>query len=209
MVAVTMHAAIVHSGKSASVAEQFADQAPDPLPDLVADRPHRIDSLPGRIVQLPVEVTLARKQQAGIPAPHRDDDVGGHGCLVGEELRRLSREVDPGLGHRLDGRWVHGVGRGGSSRAGPSRGRPRDGRGSRRPSGSGLRCGGRRTTRRACQSSRQTHHCSSHSGSGRGDAAEVVHLGLSSFGGGRPDTAEPLKDMQTTQNRWSDHSAGG
>lgn len=51
------------------------NQGSDQGLDLISDRADRLQSLPCRIGQLLVQVPLAWKIGAGIPAPHRDDDI--------------------------------------------------------------------------------------------------------------------------------------
>ena len=70
-----------------------------------------LDREPGRIADLPVEVALAREDRARVAAAHRHDDVGRPNHLVGPRLGELARDVDPDLGHRVDGRGVHRAGR--------------------------------------------------------------------------------------------------
>ena len=82
--------------------EQLGDEPLDAGVDLVADPAHRLDVLPGRVVELPVLVALARVDRAGVAAAHRDHDVGGADDLVGERLRELLAQVDAELAHRLD-----------------------------------------------------------------------------------------------------------
>src|ERR1035437_11162935 len=45
--------------------------------DLVPDGAHGLDTLPGRVLQVPVEVLLAGEDRAGITAPHGDHHVRG------------------------------------------------------------------------------------------------------------------------------------
>ena len=51
--------------------------------DLVSDRADVVERLPGRVVELPVEVPLAGVERAGVAAAHRDHDVGRAHELVG------------------------------------------------------------------------------------------------------------------------------
>ena len=92
----------VQAGTDLEVREQGAH----PAADLVADGSDCGDIEPRRIVQLPVLVALARKQRAGIAAPHGDHDVGGLHDLVGPRLRVFTGDVDTDLGHRRDRRRV-------------------------------------------------------------------------------------------------------
>ena len=59
--------------------------------DGVADGPHRIDALTGRIGQFPVLVALAGEDRAGVTAAHGDDDVGGLDDLVGPGFGDIRR----------------------------------------------------------------------------------------------------------------------
>src|SRR5690349_7074670 len=78
------------------------EQSPDAFFDVVADGAYRLDVLTGRVGQLPVLVTLAGDDGAGITATHRDHHVGGVHDLVGPEFRELAGDVDADLGHRCD-----------------------------------------------------------------------------------------------------------
>ncbi len=54
------------------------DEILDEAPDGVTDGAHRVHALPGRVVQLPVEVALAGKHLAGVPQPivtHTSDSL--------------------------------------------------------------------------------------------------------------------------------------
>ena len=57
--------------------EKLGHQPLNALVDLVADHAHRLDVLPGGIVEIPVLVALAGIDRAGIAAAHRDHGVGG------------------------------------------------------------------------------------------------------------------------------------
>ena len=86
-------------------------QRPHTSVDLVANPPHRLQVLTGRIVERPVLVALARIDGACVPTPHRDHHVGGTHDLVGQRLRELLADVEPHLGHRLDDSRIDLVGR--------------------------------------------------------------------------------------------------
>ncbi|MFJ4007827.1 hypothetical protein ACIPWL_30900 [Streptomyces sp. NPDC090023] len=91
-----------------------------------ADRTNGVDTLPGRIGQLPVEVALPGKDGTGVAAAHRDHDVGR---LLGVEVESTdqvnaatTRPKDAGLAtfeendtsccYTLQDKvWVHGPGR--------------------------------------------------------------------------------------------------
>jgi hypothetical protein len=91
------------------------EQAGDTPADLVADRPYGFDTLPGRVVQLPVQVALAGEGRAGVTAAHGDHHVRVLHHFDGEDLRNLSGDVDTGLAHRLhNGRVDRAGGRGAS-----------------------------------------------------------------------------------------------
>ncbi|MFK4112044.1 hypothetical protein [Streptomyces sp. NPDC002176] len=103
----------------------LVDQAADALLDRVADRTNGVDTLPGRIGQLPVEAALPGKDGTGVAAAHRDHDVGR---LLGVEVESTDqvnaatiRLKDAGLAtfeendtsccYALrDKVWVHGPG---------------------------------------------------------------------------------------------------
>ena len=70
--------------------------------DLVANPTHCLDVLTGGILELPVLISLARVDRAGVAAAHRDHRVGGAHELVIERLRELLPEVDAYLRHRFD-----------------------------------------------------------------------------------------------------------
>ena len=93
------------------IRRQLAEQEPHPLLDLVADPAHGLEVLAGGVLELPVLITLARIDRAGVAAAHRDHGVRGADELVGERLRELLGEVDADLGHRLDRGRVDLLGR--------------------------------------------------------------------------------------------------
>jgi hypothetical protein len=90
---------------------KLVDESTNACVDLVADAPHCVDVLAGRIVELPVLVAFAGIDRAAVAAAHRDHDIGRANSLVGELLRRLVGQVDAELGHRLDDGRVERVGR--------------------------------------------------------------------------------------------------
>jgi hypothetical protein len=69
----------------------------DPTVDLVDDRPDIFDRLAGRIVELPIEIALARIDRARIATPHGDDYVGHPGSPAGEGFRELMSGVETAL----------------------------------------------------------------------------------------------------------------
>ena len=83
------------------MATQLAQQLTNPGLDLVADQTDRVQVLPGRVVERPLLVVLAREDRAGIPATHGDHHVCGAHGLVGPRLGELTRDVDPSFLHRL------------------------------------------------------------------------------------------------------------
>src|SRR5579864_451613 len=52
-------------------AEQLGRELPHAPVDVVADPAHRLEVLAGRVLELPVEVALAREDRAGVAATHR------------------------------------------------------------------------------------------------------------------------------------------
>jgi hypothetical protein len=72
----------IFSWGGCELSQQGLDASVD-LFDDVADRFHR---LTGRIVELPLDVALARVERAGITAAHGDDDVDGLCEVIAEEL---------------------------------------------------------------------------------------------------------------------------
>src|SRR6266498_3925958 len=85
----------------ASSPDRSAGRGPDELPeerpyasvDLVADRPHLVDRLAGRVGEIPVEVALPGEDGTGVATPHRDDDVCRLYGVRREGFRELLREV--------------------------------------------------------------------------------------------------------------------
>jgi len=64
------------------------------------------------VVELPVEVSLAGEEGAGVAAAHGDDDVTGLDRLGGEDLGFLVGEINSFLAHRFDDSRVDGIPRG-------------------------------------------------------------------------------------------------
>src|ERR1700690_1864298 len=86
---------------------QFGQEPADAPLDLVADRADLLDRLAGRVVELPVEVTLARIHRTCVAATHHDDDIGSPHDLVRPGLRKLGTYIDALLGHCRHDRLVH------------------------------------------------------------------------------------------------------
>ena len=61
--------------------------------DLISNRADRLQGAPCRVGHLPVQVPLARKIGADIPAPHRDDDIAILHRFSGEDLRDRCEEA--------------------------------------------------------------------------------------------------------------------
>ena len=72
---------------------EFVEKLTNPLFDVVADRPDRVD-VGQRVGQFPVLVPLSGEERAGIAAAHSDHDVGGLDDLVGPRLGELAGDVD-------------------------------------------------------------------------------------------------------------------
>src|SRR5690606_24280585 len=89
--------------RSSSVGKYLGQQCFDPATDVVADGTHRVEALPGRVVELPVFVALTREVGADVAATHRDDDIRVLHRVGGEDLGLLGGDVDAELGHRVDG----------------------------------------------------------------------------------------------------------
>src|SRR5213076_1187357 len=80
--------------------------------DVVANLAHLFEAEADRVDNVPVDVTLAWKDRAGIAAAHRHDDVRPGDVLVGDRLRLFVGDVDVDLLHGPDhglvklGFWV-------------------------------------------------------------------------------------------------------
>jgi hypothetical protein len=74
---------------------------------------------PRRVLEIPILVADPGEDGTYVSAPHRDHDVGVAHGLVAQELRPLSGEIDPDLGHDLDDRGVQTVGGLGAGRPDP------------------------------------------------------------------------------------------
>src|SRR5882672_687832 len=97
------HVGVAPLGWSAGGYAELVEEVADTAFDLVPDRTDVVDILAGRVVEIPVEVTLAGKDRAGVAAAHRDDHIGGADDLVSPRLRELGRDVDASFGHRGHG----------------------------------------------------------------------------------------------------------
>src|SRR6266542_3854035 len=73
---------------------ELVQQMPYSLLDLVPDRAHLVEALPGRVIQCPFLVSFAGEDRAGVAAAHRDDNVRGANDLVRPGLRELLGNVD-------------------------------------------------------------------------------------------------------------------
>src|SRR5262249_28059297 len=87
---------------SEGLVKEVADQFLYSPVDLVTNPPHRFEGLTRRVVENPVLVLLAGIDRAGVPASHRDDDVGSANDLVRQRLGELLGHVDPEFLHRRD-----------------------------------------------------------------------------------------------------------
>src|SRR5918996_1221125 len=103
--------------RSVALGDELADQSLHALVELVADPPHRLEVLAGRVVELPVLVALARVDRAGVAAAHRDHDVGGPHHFVGQRLGEFLAHVDAELLERRDRVRVDLLGRRRAGRA--------------------------------------------------------------------------------------------
>src|SRR5882762_4812793 len=96
---------------------ELVEQRTDPRVDSVSNSTNGLEILACRVVQLPVLVTFAGVDGAGVSAAHRDHDIGGLDELIGERLWKLLADVDSDLPHRLDDNWVELMCRGAPRRA--------------------------------------------------------------------------------------------
>ncbi len=78
----------VHEPFSIDPVQEVADACLD----VVSDLPHRVQRLPDRVRDVPVEVFAAGIDRAGVAAPHRDHVVRRADGLVGERFRELGPE---------------------------------------------------------------------------------------------------------------------
>src|SRR5216684_4818025 len=81
---------------------QFADELLDADVDLVPDSAHRVQILARRIVQLPVFISFARIDRAGVTAAHRYHYVGRSDVIIRQRFWKLSADIQADLAHRLD-----------------------------------------------------------------------------------------------------------
>jgi len=89
----------------------------DPITDLVADTADGVDGLSGRVVEVPVEVSLSGEVGADIAATHGDDHAGRLRVGWCEDLRFLVSDIDADFRHDLDRDGVDLVGGCGSGGA--------------------------------------------------------------------------------------------
>src|SRR4029077_18232205 len=82
--------------------DEVADELLDADVDLVANPAHRVQVLAGRIIQLPIFISLARVDRAAVAAAHRYHDVGCADIIVCQRFWELSADVKAHLAHRLD-----------------------------------------------------------------------------------------------------------
>ena len=153
-----------HAVGAASAASISAMRPSIRRPDLVPDRAHGVDALPGRVLEHPVEVGLAREERARVAAAHGDDVVRSLHRLGGEDLGRLGRDVDALLEQRLHHGRVDGVGGRGTRRTHLDAVACQMASGRRRPSANGRRCARTRTGRKACRSRGSSLVCTGRSG---------------------------------------------
>src|SRR5438876_8176260 len=81
--------------------------------DLVTDLAHRLEILPRGILEIPVDVALARNDGTGVAAAHRDDEVRPLRIRLLEVLRNSLCQ----LGHQLCHLWMDVLRRRRSGRA--------------------------------------------------------------------------------------------
>jgi hypothetical protein len=65
------------TGRSGAGRDQLSEQLLDAGVDVVADAPHHLDGLAGRVLEFPVFIALAGVDRAGVPAAHGDDHISG------------------------------------------------------------------------------------------------------------------------------------
>src|SRR5690349_11852110 len=90
---------------------QPADQLAHARLDLVANSSDRVEILARRVLELPIFVTLAGIDGAGIAAPHRDHYVRGLHHVAGQRLGQFGADVHADLTHRLDDAGIEPFGR--------------------------------------------------------------------------------------------------
>src|SRR4051812_561179 len=76
---------------------ELVEQAADALPDVVTNGSNGVKGLACRVGQFPVLVALSGEERAGVPAAHRDDDVGGLDHFLGPGLGKLAGDIDADL----------------------------------------------------------------------------------------------------------------
>src|SRR3982074_3006447 len=81
---------------------QLSNQLSHAAIDLVADAAHGLDVLSGRVLEVPVLVSLARIDRTRVATAHRDHHVGPPHRVGGERFWKLLADVDADLLHRLD-----------------------------------------------------------------------------------------------------------
>src|SRR5215475_8630887 len=86
----------------AAAGAEFGEQRLDATADVIANRADLLDREPGRIGQVPVEITLAGVDRAGVAAAHGDHNVGSLHLVSSKWLGELSGDVEADLGHGLD-----------------------------------------------------------------------------------------------------------
>jgi len=86
-----------YAGRRSRLARQLHEQILNSLIDFGHDWTDLVDKLARWILQLPVEVTLARVNGTGISATHRDYHVCATGDLVGEGLGKLFGGIEAPL----------------------------------------------------------------------------------------------------------------
>src|SRR5260370_3575884 len=82
--------------------DQLADELLDTDVDLVPDCADRVQILAGRIVQLPVFISFAWIDRAGVTAAHRDPHVPRADVILPPRFLTLPSHADPDLAHGVD-----------------------------------------------------------------------------------------------------------
>src|SRR3984957_4673654 len=96
--------------------QKFVDEDHHAIRDRITNLSNFREVFSAGILQFPVLVALARVDRARVTTAHGHNDVGVATHLVGQLLRRLIRDVDAQLLHRLDDhriQHVAGIGSGG------------------------------------------------------------------------------------------------